>query len=282
MAEHGFRRFLAELETAEGRGAAGPDNRVVVSRVDSTNRLARRVVAAYAVEETRPPDLLIFAFEQTAGRGRQGRSWASPRGCGVYGTRVLPLPEEGAADALQSLPLLAGAGLARGLDALLARGSSAESPRSEARIKWPNDLLIDGRKVGGILSESLTLGAGSPVALVGFGVNYLRPREGPELPPGATCLADHLEDPPSLGEVARALAAGLEAELAHLGDLPHAVAAFRELAVHRPGDPLRARVGAEVVEGELDGFDDRGHLVLRQGFDRVRIASGEIVEENEP
>lgn len=276
MDGRGFREFVADFGTDRDPGGAGPADRVVVSRIDSTNRLARRVVATYAAEETAPPAFLVLAYEQTAGRGRQGRAWTSPRGCGVYATRVLPLP--GGVDDLQSLPLLAGAGLARGLEALLRRGASD----SRARLKWPNDLLIDGRKAGGVLTESLALGAGPPVALIGFGVNHLRPREGPELPPGATCLGDHLDEPPPLGEVARELVAALEAELAHLGDLRHAVAAFRELSVHRPGDPLRCRVGGEVVEGALAGFDDRGHLVLRQGADEVRIAAGEIVEENEP
>jgi BirA family biotin operon repressor/biotin-[acetyl-CoA-carboxylase] ligase len=279
----GFRGFLDQLGAAAGHSGGGaphgPINRVVASRVDSTNRLARRVVATYAAEEMPPPDFLVFAFEQTAGRGRQGRTWASPRGCGVYATRVLPLPERLAeADALQSLPLLAGVGLARALAGLLERGGA----RGRAALKWPNDLLIEGRKAGGVLAEALALGSGPPVALIGFGLNHLRPREGPELPPGATCLADHLAAPPPLGRVARALAAGLEAELAHLGDLPRATAAYRELAVHRPGDRLRCRVGGEVIEGALEGFDDRGHLVLRQGGDRVRIAAGEIVEENEP
>lgn len=281
MGSPGFRAFLSDLgtppEAGRGREALGPVDRVVVSRVDSTNRLARRVVAAYAADEAAPPDFLVIAFEQTAGKGRQGRVWTSPRGCGVYATRVLPLPGgEAEARALQSLPLLAGAGLVRGLAELLEVGASP----SRAQLKWPNDLLIGGRKAGGILAESLALGSGPQVALIGFGVNHIRPREGPELPAGATCLADHLADPPPLGEVAQRLLAGLEAELGHLGELPYAVAAYRELSSHRPGDPLRCRVGGETVEGELEGFDDQGHLILRQGPGRVRIAAGEIVEES--
>lgn len=268
---------VAELVAALGADPPGPPNRIVVSRVDSTNRLARRVLTTYAADELPPPPFLVLALEQTAGRGRQGRAWASPRGCGVYATRVVPLPEGvPTGDALESLPLLAGVGLARGLAGLLERGGSG----SGAGLKWPNDLLIEGRKVGGVLAESLALGAAPPVALIGFGVNLERPLEGPELPPGSTALADHLASPPDLGHLARVLLAGLEDELAHLGDLPRAVAAYRELSVHRPGDALRCRIGGEVVEGAFTGFDDRGRLLLARDGEEVRVAAGEIVEEN--
>lgn len=275
---------LAELVDGLGPSPLGPANRVVLASVDSTNRLARRVVAAYAAEEMPAPEFLVLALEQTLGRGRQGRAWLSPRGCGVYATRVLPLRDGGSGEgrreeALSSLPLLAGVGLARALGTALEAGGSA----GRAGLEWPNDLLVEGRKVGGVLAESLTLGETPPVALIGFGVNHRRPREGSELPPGSTALADHLETPPSLAAFARTLVAGLEAELAHLGDLPYATAAYRELSVHRPGDRLVCRTGDEVVEGTFAGFDDRGHLVLGQVPGRkggeARLAAGEIVEE---
>lgn len=268
---------VSELVAELGPDPPGPPNRIVVSRVDSTNRLARRVLTTYAADEMAPPEFLVLALEQTAGRGRQGRAWASPRGCGVYATRVLPLPEgAAAAEAVETLPLLAGVGLARGLARLLERGGSG----SRAGLKWPNDLLVEGRKAGGVLAETLALGTGPGVALIGFGVNLLRPREGPELPAGSTALADHLERRPTLGGFARELMAGLEAELAHLGDLRYAVAAYRELTVHRPGDALRCRIGGEVVEGNFAGIDERGCLVLGRDGEEVRVATGEIVEEN--
>ena len=283
-----LRRFLDELDGPGGDGELpGPANRIVAGRVDSTNRLARGVVATYLADEVRPPALLIIALEQTAGRGRRGRAWASPPCAGVYVTRVLPLPEAGEdTDALhraiQSLPLLVAVGLARAIDGLLP--DDAERPR----LKWPNDVLIGGRKIAGILAESLALGSGPPVALLGYGVNHARPRpdlragapsDGPGLPEGATTLGDHLASPPSLGATARALVAGVEAELAHLGDLGYAVRAYRELSAHRPGDRLRCRIGEETVEGEFEGFDERGHLRLRRDGETVLLAAGEIVED---
>jgi BirA family biotin operon repressor/biotin-[acetyl-CoA-carboxylase] ligase len=297
-----LRRFLDELDgtgdgpgpgSDPGRALPGPANRIVAARVDSTNRLARGVVATYLADEVRPPALLILALEQTEGRGRRGRSWASPPGAGVYVTRVLPLPENRAGEgedagpgavhrAIQSLPLLVAVGLARAIDGLLP--DDAERPR----LKWPNDVLIGGRKIAGILAESLALGSGPPVALLGYGVNHARcrhdlagidPPDGPGLPEGATALGDHMASPPSLGATARALVTAVEAELAHLGDLDHAVPAYRELSAHSPGDRLRCRIGDETVEGEFEGFDDRGHLRLQRGGETVLLAAGEIVED---
>lgn len=271
-------RFLEDLGGTDGP-PPGPPNRVVAQRIDSTNRLARRIVATYLADEVRPPELAVLALEQTAGRGRRGRTWTSPPGAGVYVTRVLPLPEaEDAARysaALSSLPLLVGVGIARTIGGILSHAGSA----SRCGLEWPNDVLIDGRKVGGILAESLAIGTGPPVALLGFGVNHARPRIGPELPDGATAVSDHADTPPSLGGLARALVAGVEAELAHLGDLAYAVPAYRELSVHREGERLRCRTGEETVEGEFAGFDERGHLRLLCDGETVLLAAGEIVED---
>ncbi|MFP3941210.1 MAG: biotin--[acetyl-CoA-carboxylase] ligase [Thermoanaerobaculia bacterium] len=269
--------FLEQL----GADLPGPLNRVIVDRVDSTNRLARRVVATYATDDVAVPAFTVLALEQTAGRGRLDRSWTSPRGRGVYGTRVVPLPEGGEAPAeraLQSLPLLSGVGLARALGHLLARGAS-EAATTRCTLKWPNDLLVGGRKVGGLLAESLAPGGAPPVALVGFGVNLLRPSRGPELPAGATSVADHVPAAPALGQLARLLLQGLEAELAHLGELAYAVDAYRRLSAHRPGDRVRCRVGDRVVDGELLGFSPEGFLRLAQEGQELVVGAGEIVEE---
>lgn len=273
-------RFLASL----GPEPPGPPNRVVVARVDSTNRLARRVIATYQADEMTPPEVLVIALEQTVGRGRQGRSWASPPEAGVYATRVLPLDGAGGtggADALHTLPLLSAVGLARPLNRLLAAAGSA----SRCSLKWPNDLILGGAKVGGILAESLALGSAPAVALVGFGVNYAPPRRGAELPPGATTFTDHAARGgagaalPDLAGFLRALVEGLEAELVHLGDLAYAVASYRELSAHRAGDVVRCRTSRETVTGEFVGIDARGRLKLRRDHETVAIPAGEIVEE---
>ncbi len=251
--------------------SAGLD-RVVAARVDSTNRLARRAVATYLGDEAEPPPFVVLALEQTAGRGRQGRRWASPAGGGVYATRVLAVAGR---EALHTLPLLAAVGLARGVDELIGRGRCG--------LKWPNDLLVGGRKIGGVLIEAMPHGPEAWIALVGFGVNHA-PTSGLERPAGATSLAEEAGGAgplPFLGAATRCLLAALEAALGHLGETAHAARAYRELSIHRPGDRLRCRTGDGVVEGEVLGFDDGGLLRLAVGGREVLLGAAEVVEDNE-
>ncbi len=244
-----FERYVAELERGHRRvwaAAAGrreADNLVVVSKTASTNLLARGVAVDFESEGLNLAPLLVLALEQSAGRGRQGRSWSSPRGKGVYATlaRLYPAPE-----LLPALPLLAGVGLCRAMAPHLARG---------CRLKWPNDLLVpddgaaggrSGRKIGGILIEALVHPGDGCVALIGFGVNHGHRRD--ELPEGATSLLLETGGHVGGGVVGVGLAdltwdlvAGVERELEHAGDLPYAVAAWREHSIHLPGDRLRVR-----------------------------------------
>lgn len=261
-----FAGYLRDL------GSPGGIDRVVAARVDSTNRLARRVVATYLADESEPPPFLVLALEQTAGRGRQGRRWASPAGRGIYATRVLAVSGH---EALQTLPLLVAVGLARGVDALIGPGRCG--------LKWPNDLLVGGRKIGGVLIEAVPRGPRAWMALCGFGVNHA-PEGGPERPEGATSLAEEgAESPlPSLGAATRRLVEALEAELGHLGETAYAARVYRERSVHRPGDRLRCRTGDGVVEGAVVGFDEGGLLRLAVGGREVLLGAADVVEDNGP
>src|SRR3954449_678311 len=117
---------------------------------DSTSERAKALAA------DAPHGLLVTAAEQTAGHGRQGRSWSAPAGEAVLMSVVLrEWPE--------LLPLAAALAV-------------AETAGPEARIKWPNDVLVDGRKVAGILVEAR---AGEGWAVLGIGVN-VAVREFPE------------------------------------------------------------------------------------------------------
>lgn len=249
-----FGRYLGEIERL--RPERAPENLVLLPVVDSTNRLARSIVREYETEEQPLPPLLILALEQSGGRGRQGRTWTSPAGKGVYATRVLTV--QGAA-VLQTLPLLVGIGLCRALDPL------------PCRLKWPNDLLVEGKKIGGILIEAMVRAEGESRALIGFGVNI--EQEPEEMPETATSVRQ-LGGSGSLEELTWKLVGGLERELEHLGDLAYAAAAYRELSVHRPGDRITCRVGEETVEGAFVEIDDLGRLVLDSG---MRLSSGEVI-----
>lgn len=251
-----FGSYLGEIERL--RPARTPENLVLLPVVDSTNRIARSIVREYEIEEQPLPPLLILALEQSGGRGRQGRAWTSPAGRGVYATRVLTVEDAGV---LQTLPLLAGVGLCRALDPLLP---------SPCRLKWPNDLLVEGRKIGGILIEAMVRAEGESRALIGFGVNV---SQDPGMPETSTSV-QQAGGTGSLEEVTWKLAEGLERELEHLGDLPYAAAAYRGLSVHRPGDRIVCRVGEGTVEGSFLEIDDQGRLVLDNG---QRLSSGEVI-----
>lgn len=270
-----FSTYLRELSEPDAP-ATGPENRVIVARTDSTNRLARRIASELLGDGITPPGAVVIALEQAAGRGRHGRRWESPPGGGVYASRLLPVAD---IDALQTIPLLAAVGLAEVIDSLI--------PDARCRLKWPNDLMVHGKKMGGVLVESVTLAGGQgALAIIGFGINY---REvgpaGTLMAMGATSLLAEIggsTEPPSLGRLALRLLDGLESALAHLGETAHAVRRFSDLTLHRSGDPIRCRTGDETVEGVLVGFEEQGFLRVR-GDDGVErsISSGEIVEEVE-
>ncbi len=265
-----FTRYLAELDRARPSGERGPENLVVVRRVASTNQLARDIVADYELEAQDLHALLIIALEQSGGRGRQGRSWSSPAGKGVYATRVLSMRNP---ELLQSLPMLVGLGLCRALSRHLP---------VPCRLKWPNDLVVDtaeGRKkIGGILIEALVHPGEGAAAIIGFGVNHSHEKE--DLPETGTSLA-RLGGPGAeipLVELTWDLVTGLERELAHLEEPAYAIESYRELSVHRPGDAISCRIGDAVVEGTFQGFDERGRLRLERGGEETLVASGEVIE----
>lgn len=259
-----FRHFLDDvLRCAHGT----VENLVVLCQVGSTNGLARRIADDSLADCGRLLPVLVVAFEQRAGRGRRGRRWVSPPGAGIYATYILPLPE---GRGLATLPLLAGVGLCRALNRHL------EARR--CRLKWPNDLLVGGRKIGGLLIELLTPNGEPGAALVGFGVNHAEAEAEPPAR-GATSLGRESRRPPRLAALLWDLVAGLTAELAHFGDEGYATAEYAGLSAHRAGDRLRCRLGGEVVEGTFRGFDSRGFLRLACGGRERLLSAGELLTE---
>jgi BirA family transcriptional regulator, biotin operon repressor / biotin---[acetyl-CoA-carboxylase] ligase len=263
-----FSGYLADLERSQPANAGlRPENLVAVCCISSTNHLAREIVAEYEREAQALQPTLVLAYEQSGGRGRQGRSWSSPPGKGIYATRVLAT---GDIDDLQTLPLLVGVGLCRGLAAHLP---------VPVRLKWPNDLVVETaegrRKIGGILIEALVRPGEGAAALIGFGVNH--GHLAADLPANATS-GQLLGTQASLTAWTWDLVAALETELRHLGDTDYAVAAYRENSVHQAGELIAARVGDGVAEGRFIGFDERGRLLLDRDGEELRLTAGEVIE----
>lgn len=259
-----FARYKEELVASRPAGA--PENLVVLERVASTNVLARAVVADYDRECQALPTALLVAWEQTAGKGRLGRSWSSPPGLGVYASRTLSVARP---EVLQTLPLLVGVGLSRALDAYLPTPS---------QLKWPNDLLVSGKKIGGVLIESLVRPGDCALVVVGFGVNL--GHTAADLPQDRPATSIRLEGGPEvpLPRLTWDLVLAVENEIHHLGDADYAVREYRERTVHRPGDLLTCQVGEERVTGRFAGFDPEGRLLLSGDGGEVRLSAGEIIE----
>ena len=215
---------------------------------DSTNERARELAAAGA-----PHGTLVTADEQTAGRGRHGREWLSLTGHALLASLVV----RGLGKGDELLPLVAGVAVCEACE---------EVAGVSCRIKWPNDVWIDGRKVCGILVE------GRPQegwAVLGIGVNVSTPGFAGELAETATSLA--LAAPPGPSR-----AAVLDALVASLGRLLAAPAA-EVLDAWRERDALRgAPVSWNGGRGRGAGITDSGALRVETDAGIVELDAGEV------
>lgn len=223
----------------------------------STNDDARALARDGAPEGT-----AVVAGRQLAGRGRLGRSWASPEG-GVYVSAVLR-PGVSPADA-PSLALAVALGAALGLEGLGAR----------AQLKWPNDLLADGGKLAGVLLEMSAEADRIEWLVAGIGVNVAEPAEPF---PGAACLTRQL---PSVGraEVAAAVLDGI-AEAYGLWRA-EGFSALREayedrLALTGREVSVANATGEVLAAGCVTGVDEQGRLVLETTGGTRRVSAGEV------
>ena len=230
---------MASAALAAARGLRGP--RVHLRETDSTNVVARALATRGAVHGT-----LVTADRQTAGRGRQGRSWTAPAGTALLCSWVIRDPSS-------LLSLAAGVAVAE-----LAGGG--------ALLKWPNDVLIDGRKLSGILVE------GRPQegwAVLGIGINVALAPE--QLPPelrdrAATLGLSSAEIEPTLARLQNLLDRWLQAPDDQVLDAVRALDALR-------GQPVRWEGGS----GTGGGIDHAGRLLvaLADGS-RIALDAGEV------
>jgi BirA family biotin operon repressor/biotin-[acetyl-CoA-carboxylase] ligase len=233
---------------------------IVVERhesLDSTNLEARRLVSGAALL-TSPR--LIVARTQTAGRGRQGRSWASPHG-GLWCTLLWPAAPRRAAP-IEALGLRIGVACTMVVARAAARGGTGAE--HDVRLKWPNDVLIRARKVAGILTE-IVGPAQSPFILVGVGINanFHATDLPPELRERATTLLDLLGEPIDLDGLLADLCASLSEALRAPG-LDKAKLDFARSRLHGLGEPMTlAGPGGAPERGELVGLDDSGLPLVR-------------------
>lgn len=220
-----------------------------VERTESTNQDMVALAAAGEAE-----GLWLRAVTQSAGRGRLGRSWSSPPGNLYASTLVRPRASD---PPVATLALVAAVALHEVLTAWNGSG--------DLRIKWPNDMLLDGAKLSGILLE----GAGDAV-VIGIGVNLAHHPEGLDRP--VTSLAAHggAPDPALfLDDLAAAFARWLARWRGE------GLAPVRErwlVAAHARGTALTANLpDGENIEGLFDGLDADGALILRLADGTARV-----------
>jgi BirA family biotin operon repressor/biotin-[acetyl-CoA-carboxylase] ligase len=215
-----------------------------------------------------PPWTVVVAGRQTAGRGRQGRSWVSASG-NLF-VSVLIRPPEGCAW-LSLLPLAAG----------IAVCDAARAFGADARLKWPNDVLVGNRKLAGILAEAQSSGGGVEAVVVGLGVNV--GQRGTELDPGLRDTVATLADAgavPAVSDVAAPVLRGLRGwyDALAAGRSSEVLAAWRERAVTWWGHPVEVRCGNEIVVGRVVALANDGALVLETAQGPRRIVAGDARE----
>lgn len=241
------------------------------SRIDSTNSRARELA-----EEGAQAGTLVLADEQTSGRGQVGRRWYSPRGTGLYLSFIFR-PKQEVSPRL--MPLLAGLGVLRAIERLV-KGVNLG-------LKWPNDLILDDRKLGGVLSEASWSGRETHHVVVGVGINVNNEAEG---------------FPDSLRQVATSIRAAVGRKVSRLELADFVIREVEEFCADPPEaldreqlklfdeyDWLRdrrctvEREGAPSVHGTVVGVAPDGALLYRPDRGALeRMTSGRVLTEELP
>ena len=251
----------------DGRSFRHIENVIYLPVTPSTNDVAKAIVEKMLgeCEEVRPT--IVVAGEQISGHGRLGRKWVSLPGALAVSV-IVPWP---AGPERGHLPLRAGIAIARGLSREFALN---------VRLKWPNDLLVNRKKLGGILVEARSNDEGEGWAIVGVGLNVRGTRRDLDSHglPGATSL-EEAGVPAGKLEGVRPLSSLLDILDVPLAEpvtesLPDA---FASVSAHAPGDALSVQNDGRTVSGVFQGVNGDGALVLKMAHGEETVISGDVV-----
>jgi BirA family biotin operon repressor/biotin-[acetyl-CoA-carboxylase] ligase len=230
----------------------------------STNDLLKVMAARGAPEGT-----VVVARGQTAGRGTKGRTWYSPPGLGLY-LSILLRP---ARDELSRLTFMAG---------LAARDAIRISHGLEVRLRWPNDIVYGGRKLGGILCEARSRAGRPDFAILGFGLNVNHTDEDfpDEIRPSAISLRQALGTLGDLERLRDDVLGRVDAWQGRLrrGDRGEIIRAFENAAETPKGSPLSLITGDDRLDGVFEGIDPQGRLLVRTAGGLRRFAGADVVK----
>jgi BirA family biotin operon repressor/biotin-[acetyl-CoA-carboxylase] ligase len=236
--------------------------------VSSTNDVAAALAGAGACHGT-----TVFADAQDAGRGRLGRAWFSPAGAGLYVSCVFRPGD------------VAGVAPAPGMDARLTLATGvalAEAVRLVSglpvEIKWPNDLVIGSRKLGGVLCEGSVVGSRLEHVIVGFGMNLRTTSYPPEIARRATSLETELGRSVDRGLVLAQSLVSLRQwwALVRGERFDDILSRWRELAPSSRGAAVRLKGPSDPIVGTTAGIDAEGALLVRAGAELHRVVAGEV------
>lgn len=233
----------------------------LLDSTDSTNTVAKRLALEGAPEGT-----LILAEEQTAGRGRLGRTWHARPGENL--TFSILLRPAMSATAVGLLPLAAGVSVAETLRAELG---------IDARTKWPNDVLLHDRKICGILSEGVLQSGEVAAAVVGIGLNVNQREFPPELAGSASSLALETGATCDRGRLLAAILGRLEYlyDLLRSGRTDRVIDSWSACSAIL-GRQVRVSGAGVVQEGTAFGLAADGALLLETDTGLVTIHAGDI------
>jgi BirA family biotin operon repressor/biotin-[acetyl-CoA-carboxylase] ligase len=234
-------------------------------KIDSTNRVALEL--GHAGE---PEGAVVLAEEQTAGRGRAGRSWSSERAAGIYATLLLR-PRLAPVQA-PLLTMMAG---------LSAHSAVQAITGLTVDLKWPNDLLIRGKKAGGILTEMHAEPGQVRFVIVGIGLNVNQEKFAGELASIATSLRIETGKSQSRMEVLVRLLREFEGDYNRFlrEGVASVVARFEAVSSYAKGKRVRVTNGAESYAGTTAGLGPEGLLqVKRDDGEMVTVIAGDVAE----
>jgi BirA family biotin operon repressor/biotin-[acetyl-CoA-carboxylase] ligase len=236
---------------------------IFLREVSSTNDYAKEL-ASYGAEE----GTVVIAESQTAGRGRLGREWISPKG-GLYCSVILR-PQIGVSEAVKFV-FVASLAVANVLD---------EVYRLKVETKWPNDVLINGKKVCGILTETNTTGEKVNYAVIGVGVNAnfaVKDALPKELVKASTSLEDEIGRKIRFEELFQALIERLESlyDLFSKEGFVPILSEWKKYAGFL-GKRVEVTSGAKKLSGAAVDVDSDGSLILKQTDGSVKLVSGDL------
>lgn len=251
--------------------------------VSSTNDVAARAAAGGAAHGT-----VVAADSQGAGRGRMGRTWFSPPGCGLYVSVVLRPSStdlEGGfrSPAAENTPGISPAGATPAASITLTAGVAiAEGVREatglQPAIKWPNDLVVGRRKVCGILAEAAAGASGLLYVVLGYGINVLPASYPADIAARVTSIEAELGRPADRADVLAETLAALARRLRELSSagLPAILDRWRALSPSSTGHAVQVMSGLGWTDATTAGVDVDGALLVTSGGATKRVVAGEV------